>query len=153
APADALREVDARRAADLALPVAADRGEVVREVVRGARSVAAVDGRDVGGREVDARVDLRDRRVVPLRDLAEVDVGDDRPGQLQVVRDAGKVVHDRGGRQHPRDLDTALAGRELVGRERRVTRAEVDRARRDRRDAGARPDGAVVDLHTGLRLV
>ena len=34
---------------------------------------------DVGRGQVDAGVQLGDRRVVPLRDLAEEDVGEQRP--------------------------------------------------------------------------
>ena len=60
------------------LNVGADRRQVVGEVVRRARAVGAPDGRDLRVRQVDLRVDLLDRRVVPLRDLAEVDVRDDR---------------------------------------------------------------------------
>ena len=43
-----------------------------------------MDDGDVGRRQLHAGVQLRDRRVVPLRDLAEEDVGEDRPGELQL---------------------------------------------------------------------
>ena len=50
-------------------------------------------------------------------------------------------------------MDAAVAGRELVGRERCVTRSEVDRAGGDLRDPAARSDRSVGDVDAGLRLV
>jgi hypothetical protein len=84
-----------RADADLALPLRADSGEVVGEVPGGPATVAAVDGRDLQVRELDARVDLLDRIVVPLRDVAEIDVRENLPCQLQSVADAGDVVGNR----------------------------------------------------------
>ena len=85
------------------------------------------------------------------RPSAEVDVGQDRAGELEAVADSGHVVHDRGGRERPRDLDAPVARGELVGGHRRVTGAEVDGAGRDLGDARAAADGGVVDL--GVRVV
>ena len=108
--ADPGRELDLGRGADLRLPLGADRREVVGERVGVAAAVAAVDRRDLGARQADARVELGDRRVVPLGDLAEVDVGEDRTAQLQPRGDTGDVVGGNRAAQRPGDLlDIALA--------------------------------------------
>ena len=138
--------VDGDAGAEPRLPREADAQEVVGEVVRRARVVGAVDGRDLLRRQRDARVELLDRRVVPGRDLAREDLRQRRAVHVQQVLRAVEVVDHRGGREGPRDLRAALAGGELVARERRVAGAEVDRAARDRVDAAARADRAVLDL-------
>src|SRR5205823_6990229 len=74
------------------------------------------------------------------------DLGKDRPGQLEAVADSRDVVWDRGRGEGPGDLDAAVAGRGLVGRQRGVARAEVDSAGGDLLDARAAADGAVVDV-------
>ena len=152
AGADADREVRLRALADRVLPRLADVRQVVGEVVARAAAVAAVDRHDLLVRQLDARVDLLDRRVVPVLDRAAVDRGEDRARQLEAVADAADVVRDRGGRERPRDLDAALAGGGLVGRQRSVARPEVDRAGRDRGDAATAADAAVVDGRTVVVL-
>src|SRR5262249_57783557 len=117
----------------------------VGHVEGGAGTVGAIDGRDVRRGQVDARVQLLDLRVVPLRDLPEVDVGDHAAGQVQVVLDARQVVEDGRGGQRPRHHDAATAVRELVDGRRRVGGPEVDRAAADRGDARAGPDRVVGD--------
>src|SRR5439155_19752889 len=112
--ADAGREARLGADADLALPLRADPGEIVGEVPGRPATVAAEDGRDLQVRKLDARVDLLDRAVIPLRDVAEIDVREDLPGQPQSVADSRDVVGDRRGRKRPRDLLAALTGRELV---------------------------------------
>ena len=98
--------------------------------------------------QVHARVQLRDRRVVPLRDLAEEDVGEHRAGELQLAADVRDVVdrHDRA--EHGREVQD-LAGRRLqllVGH-RAVGGAEEHRLVGQLPDAAARADRLVVDLH------
>ena len=78
--------------------------------------------------------------------------GEDVAVELDVVRQPVAVVGDRGRRERPRDLDAALAGGELVGRQRCVARAEVDRAVRDRVDAAARADRPVRHLDAVRRV-
>src|SRR5207247_5315797 len=91
-----------------ALPLRADPREIVGEVPGRPATVAAVDGGDLQIREADARVDLLDRACVPLRDVAEIDVREDLPGQLQAIRHSRYVVRGRRGRKRPRDLLAAL---------------------------------------------
>src|SRR6266852_3133780 len=91
------------------------------------------------------------RRIVPARDLADEDVGERGAVHVQQVLHAGQVVHHRRRCKRPWDLDAALAGGELVRRERRVARAEVDRSAGDRVDSAARADRAVLELVAELR--
>ena len=133
--------------------VAADRVQVLREVVRGTARVAAVDRGDLEVREVLAGVDAPQTRVIPVRDLAEIDVGQDRTGDPQVVLDAVDVVHNGRRGEHPRDLDAAAARRELIDRKGRVAGAEVDCLVRDGGDAAATADRVVGDLDLLCRLV
>ena len=103
----------------------------------------------------DARVLRRDRRVVPLRDLAEEDVGGRRAVELQARLHAVDVVGDRDRAEHRRDVERlAVLGRrrELLVAERRVGGAPVDGARRELRDATTRADALVVDGRAGLLL-
>ena len=141
----ARRPVDARVEADLVLPPAADRRQVLGEVVGRARAVGAVNRCDLEIREVESAVQASDRLIVPAGDLAHVDVRERRPVELQPAAEAGEVVRDRRCRQRPGNDDAALARRQLVGRERRVGRAEVDGARRDGGDARARSGGRIGD--------
>ena len=59
--AGAGRELDLRRGANLRLELRADVREVVGERVRISRAVGAIDRRDLGGRQVDSHIELRDR--------------------------------------------------------------------------------------------
>ena len=63
------------------------------------QTVIVVPGR------LDAAVELRDRRVVPLLDLAEEDVGDRRAVELQALVDAVDLVRDGHRAEHGRDVD------------------------------------------------
>src|SRR5690606_16040274 len=93
-----LDRLDRPVAADLVRPgVARGLGEVGDEVLGGARLVGAVHRDDVGGGEVDVRVGLLDRLVVPGGDLLVEDVRDDLGGEVEGV-DALQVEGDRDGR-------------------------------------------------------
>ena len=85
--AHAGRPLHRRALADLGLPLGADLRQVVGEDERGARAVGAVHDGDVAASgSFTPRVQRGDRRVVPLGDLAEVDVGEHRAGQLELAR-------------------------------------------------------------------
>ena len=103
------RGVDAD--AELGLPRRADLRQVVGEVVGRARVVGSVDRRDRGRRQAHLRVQRLDRRVVPLRDVAEVDVREHRPVMCRLFGTSGEVVDDRRRRERPRDLDAARCTR------------------------------------------
>ena len=130
--ADARREVDARVVAHAALELPADRREIRRVGERRARAVRAVDGRDLRVRQAELRVQLLDRRVVPARDRAQVDVRERRTVEVHAAVEARQVVGDRDRRERPRHHDAALAVGELLVGQRRVRRAEVDGPRGDR---------------------
>src|SRR4029077_13648459 len=107
-------------------------------------AVAAEHRGDGEGRKLGFRVDLLDLRVVPLGDLAEVDTGEDLPGQVDFL-EAGDVDADTRGREGPGDLDATVAGSRLFRRQRRVGGAEVDGPGSDLGDTGSGADGAVFD--------
>ena len=91
--ADADRPFDRGILTDLALPLGADLGEIVGPDERGARTVRAVHDGNRGAGQLDAGIELRDRRIVPFRDLAEEDLGDGRAVERQFARlDAGKFI-------------------------------------------------------------
>src|SRR5437870_1204171 len=105
-----------------------------------------MDRRDLRVRQAQTRVELLDRRVVPGRDITEVDVRQHRPGEVELVsRDTGNVDDRRRGRECPGNLNAAVAAGTLALRQRSVAGAEIDIARGDLRDAPARPDRRVVD--------
>src|SRR5207302_2570204 len=126
-------------------PLRADGRGVVGEVEGRAGVAGAVDRRDLQVGQRHAHVQGGDGRVVPIRDLAEEDVGDHLAGEVQVHRPVRDVVRDRRPGERPRNLDTAVTGVQLVGRERRVGGAEVDGAVRNRLNSAAGADGAVLD--------
>src|SRR5438034_10956969 len=91
------------------LPYLAGLAQVFGQVVRRAAVVGAVDDRDREARQALARVELLDRRIAPVLDLAEEDVREDLPGQVDVVRQSVAAIRDRRRRERPRNLDAALA--------------------------------------------
>src|SRR4029078_2842377 len=122
--------------ADVRLPAAGNLREVVREVVRRARAVRAMDDGDRRPGQVLALVELLDRRGVPPGDLPQIDLGQHRAGHPQVL-ETGEVVDHAGSRQRPGDLHTRVAGRVEL-RQRGVARAEVDLLGGDGGDASGR---------------
>src|SRR3954454_4285969 len=138
------RLVDARAVLPLGRVGGQERGEQLGR----ARLVRAVADRDVGARELRIGVRLGDRRVVPLRDLAEEDVGDGLAVELEALLDALDVVGHGDRAEHARDVDRVallLGGRDLLVLHRGVGGAEVDGAGGELRDAAARADALVVD--------
>ncbi len=152
--ADADRPVDRGGHADRLLVVGRDLGKIIAPDVARARTVAAVHDGDVLARKVDAGIDGLDGRVVPLRDLAEEDIGEDLAGEAEVAAHAGNVVDGDDAAQDGREVRDAEAGRRdlLVGH-RAVGGAEEDRTGAELADAAARADGLIVDLHVRVQLV
>src|SRR6266545_1459154 len=148
---DAGGEVDLNSLTDAALELLADLGEVVGEVVGRPAAVTAENRRDLLVREMDALVDPLDRRRVPARDLAEVDLRENRAGHLQGIGHAFDVVRNRCPAQGPRDVDATVSLCELLLRERCVARAEVDLPGLDRGDSASASNRVVVDV--GLVVV
>src|SRR4051812_43774426 len=142
--ADAGFETDGGGVADFALPSGADFREVVGERVRVTGPVAAEDRRDRQPWQLYAWVDLLDLRIVPFGDAAEVDAGEQLARQVQFLH-ARNVESEAGGRESPRDLDTAVAGGCLFRGQRCIGGAVVDGPGGDLGDAGAGADGGVFD--------
>src|SRR4051794_25521915 len=142
------RPLDRLVDAGAVLPLVRVVGEERREQLGRAGLVGAVADRDRGVRQLRAGVLLRDRRVVPVLDLPEEDVGDGRAVELEPLVDAVDVVGDGDGAEHARDVDRValLLGRgDLLVLHRRVGGTEVDGAGGELRDAAARADALVVD--------
>jgi hypothetical protein len=138
----------AGKATDVPVPTLVFRahlGEVVGEVVGRPARVGAVDRSDLRVRQLCAGIAPGNCRIVPRRDFAEEDVGEDLPAQLQVLWCPRDVVRDRRPRQRPRNLKAAFAGLLLVRRERRIARTEVDRPVCDLLDSTAAADRPIRD--------
>ena len=94
-----------------------------------------------------------DVRVVPVRDHAAVDVGEDRAGQLDLARrDARQVHHRHDAADHGRELLQAVGG-QVVRLQRLVGGAEIDGVGLDLLDAAAGADRLVVQLLAGRGLI
>ena len=74
--ADAGRPFDRGAGAGLGFPFGVRLREVVGEVEGGARTVGAADHGDGVSRQLQLRIEFCDRGIVPLLDLAEIDVAE-----------------------------------------------------------------------------
>ena len=104
---------------------------------------------DLLGGQLQAAVEFDDARVVPHRDLAQEDVGEQ--GAVELHRaggDAGDVDDRHDAADHGGELGEAELG-EFFGFHRGVGRAEVDGAGLDLGDAAAGADGLVVHFLGG----
>ena len=100
-------------------------------------------------RQRRVRVEVLDRAVVPVLDLAEVDVGDRLAVELEALVDARQVVGHGDRPEDGRDLDrrALLEPGLVVGRQRRVAGREADRPGLQRRDARTGAGRVVVQGH------
>src|SRR3954462_4324691 len=150
--AEASRPVDALAGSRTALPLRRDLAQVIGERVRRAGTVRAV--RDGNGRvgELRSWIVFRERRIVPVGDLAQEDSGQCLRSQPQRLQ--SRHVVDEHHRSHDgRDVLDALGPGKLLVAHRRVARAEIDGLLRDLFDAAAGADRLVVDLHLRVHLV
>ena len=109
--------------------------------------------RNCGARQVHARVELRDCRIVPVLDLARIYVGEQRTCQFQLSgANSGNVDHRNNATDDNREL-REIALRKIIARERLVGCAEVDRPRLHLRNAAAGADRLVVHRCAALSLV
>ena len=112
-----------------------------------------MDDRDLRIGELDSRVELDDRRVVPFGDLAQIDVRKHGAGQLELARLDALQVDDRHiATDDRRKLQQPILV-EFLGLERHVRRSEIHGLVLDLLDAAAGADRLVVHADTGLRLV
>ncbi len=131
----------------------ADFGEVVGEVVGRARPVGAVHDDDRLRRQLGARVELLDRGVVPVLDLAEENPGERGTVDHDLTRLDAFDIDDRHDAAHDhRELDEPVLV-ELLALERRVAGAERHGLVLDLLDAAAGTDRLVVQPDAGLLLV
>jgi hypothetical protein len=111
------------------------------------------DGDFVGG-QFHAGIDRRDRGIVPLRDLAEVDVGEDGAAETERLRHAGHVVNRNDAAEDCGEVEDG-AGRSLQMRigHRSVGGAEEHRLRGELLDPATGSDRLVVDADVRMRLL
>jgi hypothetical protein len=108
---------------------------------------------DGGVRQVQAGVQRLDGGVVPLGDLAQVDVAQHLAAQAQLAgSDALDVDHGDHATDDGRELHQALLG-QLFVLQRRIGGAEVHRLRLDLAQAGAGAHRLVVDPGAGRLVV
>ncbi len=108
---------------------------------------------DVGVRQLHVRVELLDRRIIPLGDLAGVDLGQRLAVETQLARLNALEMYDRYNAAHDhRELQQAVLV-QLIFFQRRIRRTEIDGLGFDLLDTATGADGLVVELHAGLLLV
>src|SRR5690606_15277068 len=100
-----------------------------------------------------AGVEGGDGRVVPGGDLAQVDVGQGRAVQAQLVGGDARHVEGRYDAAHHRGELHQLALRKVLRLQRRVGRTEIHGVGLDLGDAAARADRLVVDAVAGGGVV
>ena len=147
------RPVHGRAFANLGLPLSVLLGQVVGEEEGRARAVSAAHHGDVAVGQLHARVQCGDGRVVPLLQLAQVDVAQYSPRQTQLARrDTRQIDHGHDAADDGGELHQAVFAELGVG-ERHVGSAEVHRLAADLAQPRTRPDRLVVDTCAGGLVV
>ena len=139
--------------ADLGFPIGTDLGKVVGEQKGGARAVRAVHHRDVGVGHFDAAIEGDDGRIIPLLDLAQVNIGQHFTGQLEIALTDFFQIHYRHDAAHDgRKLHQPLLF-EFLGFERHVGCAKVNRLGGNLLDAATRTNRLVVHAGAGRLFI
>jgi len=152
-PTGAGGPVHSRAFADLALPLGADLAQVVGEDEAGARAIGATHHGNRRIRQGQARVQRLDGGVIPVGDLAQVDVSQHSARQLQLA--GGQTLdvdHGHHTTNHGGELHQAL-GLEVIVAQRGIGRTEIHGLGFDLADAGTRTHRLVVDLDAGGLVV
>jgi len=137
-----------RAFADLALPLGVDLAQIVGEQETGARTVSTANRCNGRIRQRQGGVERLDGRVVPLGDLAKVDVAQHLAVELEFARlHADDVDYWNHTTDDGRELHQPL-GLEFFIRQRCIGGAEIDRLGLDLLQAGTRTDRLVIDLGT-----
>src|SRR5262249_3934714 len=131
---------------DRRLPICADLAQIVREDERRARSVRSVSDVDSAVRKSCSGIESADLLIVPIRNLAEKDVGNEWAGEVQSRSQARNVVGDALRADHDGNVKNWSAGGRHLGRiHGRVASREVNRLVDERGNATARADGLIVN--------
>ena len=145
--------LDGRVAADLIFPFRADLGEVIGEDIGRTATVGTMHDDDGLVRELDVRVGLGDRRVIPIRDLAQEDPGQRFRRELDLARYPRHVVRQNHRSQHRWEMQHLDLGiRQLLIGHRTVAGAKVHHAFGHLANTAAAADRLVVDLHIRVRF-
>src|SRR5262249_8794914 len=110
------------------LPRGADAREIVAEDVRRAASFGAMHHENVCRRQLDSGIGGRDPRIIPLRELAAENVGNQARRQFDRLRNTREIVRDRDDAAYHRDVHhgAALRTRELSVRHGSIAGTKVD---------------------------
>ena len=126
---------------------------IVRPDEGGARSVGAMHDGDRGVRQLDASIELRNRRIVPLGDLAEEDLCNGRAVEGHFTRLDARQVDDRNNRAvDDGELDEIILG-DVFRCQRHVGGTESDGLGGDLLDAAARTNRLIIQADIHLLLV
>ncbi len=138
---------------DFLFPLRADLGEVVSKSERGTGTVRAVHHGDIHAGELEAGVELFDRRIIPLLDLAKIDVSNDGAAKNQLTRlNARQVVHQVFACNRRRELNQSIFF-QFFRFEGHIAGAKRHRAGLDLSNTATRPDALIVDLGASLFLI
>jgi hypothetical protein len=146
------RPFDRGALADPGAPFGARFGEIVDEVKCRARAIRTVHDLDRRVGQPEIRIDPGDGGVVPILDLAEIDVGEQWTGELDLARLDPLDIHHR----HDAAITSGLCHADLAQfgwLERRIRRAEIQRRVFDLRDARGRADRLIVHPDALARAV
>src|SRR5439155_2506097 len=142
--------VDRGSDADPLLPLGTHFGQIIHPDVSGAASVGAVDHADVLVRQDDVGIQISDRVIVPLLDLAKEYVGQQRAGEGEWLGGAFEIIGWHNGAHSERDVEdfAARVARflELFVVHGTVAGTEVRSLGRHLLDAAAGADGLIVDF-------
>ena len=135
-------------------PLLADCGQVVRESERRAAAVIPHHHLNIAVRKSDAGIDGRDALVIPVRDLAEENIGVNRAGEFQMRRQPlGAVGQDNAASGHGNQDRSAFDGGNLLVGEGGIAGSEIDGALQEPLRALAAANDIVVNDHVGMFLV
>ncbi|MPM40441.1 hypothetical protein SDC9_87082 [bioreactor metagenome] len=145
--------VHGRAFTHLVFPLGVHLRQIVGEQEAGARAIGAAHRSDVGVRQLDVGVQCGDGCIVPLGDLAQVDVAQHLAAELELAcLDALDVHHGDHATDHGGELHQALLV-QLVVLQGSVGSAEVHGLGFDLTQTGTRTHGLVVDLDAGCLVV
>src|SRR5205085_3663768 len=127
--------------------------KVLSEDCGRAATVGTMYDSDVVGGKLDAGIVSADLRIVPLRDLAEENVGEHFGRKTQRLIQRRQVVSNDDRAQDSRNVENlARRGLQILILHRRIGSAEVNRLLPELLDAATRSDRLVVDLHARVEL-
>ena len=147
------RPIDRRPRADPLLPFGMGRAQIVSKGETGARTIRAPHDGDRLIRQSQAGVDCRERRIVPSRDLAQVNIAQRLAIEPELSgRDPREIDHGHDTADDRRELHQPL-GLQFRIAQRRIGSAEIHRLRLDLFQPRAGADRLVIDAIARRRMI